>query len=253
MQLKLEEKENKKIVGFFPGILDEVRHNIRDLRGENANIVAPNEDEQKIIVANEEYAKRMEDILWLGEDALNILQNYKGTITDISSILYILKGFTIYALNRYNELDRAKKEVSGEQFYYRDDEKKVSIRMNTEIKDDDKVEDLSYTYNKRYSREALLAEIGRVATNSQKAMNWVVQMINSKRVDALPKRENEKFRNLAMSADLINRSYKMMNTLLETIEDKEQYKICQNLFINYNSFLERVYMECWAFKVNNNL
>lgn len=60
---KLEEKENKTIVDLFSCILDEVRNNIRDIRGVNASIIAPNEDEQKVITANEKHAKSMEDIL----------------------------------------------------------------------------------------------------------------------------------------------------------------------------------------------
>ena len=108
MKLKLEEKDNKTIVGLFPGILDEVRNNIRDIRGVNASIIAPNEDEQKVIAANEKYAKLMEDVLWFGEDALNILQNCRGEITDASAILYVIKGFTIYVNNRFKELDRVR-------------------------------------------------------------------------------------------------------------------------------------------------
>ena len=100
MKLKLEEKDNKTLVGIFPGILDEVRNNIRDVRGANANAIAPNEDEQKVITANENYAKSMEDILWFGEDALIILQHYRSEITDLSAMLYIIKGFSIYRLQQ---------------------------------------------------------------------------------------------------------------------------------------------------------
>ena len=72
MNFRLEEKDNKTLVGIFPGILDEVRNNIRDVRGFNANAIAPNEDEQKVITANEKYAKSMEDILWFGEKLLTL-------------------------------------------------------------------------------------------------------------------------------------------------------------------------------------
>ena len=118
MKLKIKKKDNKTIVGIFPGILDEVRNNIRDVRGVNANAIAPNEDEQKVITANEKYAKSMEDILWFGEDALIILQHYRGEITDLSAMLYIIKGFSIYANNRFKELERARKKFAKEQFYY---------------------------------------------------------------------------------------------------------------------------------------
>lgn len=78
MSFKLEEEENKTIVGIFPGILDEVSSNIRDVRGANADVIAPNEDERKIIAANEKYAKSMEDILWFGKYALFILHPLAG-------------------------------------------------------------------------------------------------------------------------------------------------------------------------------
>ena len=116
MKLKLKEKDNKTLVGIFPGILDEVRNNIRDVRGVNANAIAPNENEQKVITANEKYAKSMEDILWFGEDALTILQNSRSEITDASAILYVIKGFTIYANSRFKELDRVRKKLLENNF-----------------------------------------------------------------------------------------------------------------------------------------
>lgn len=255
MKLKLEEKDNKTIVGIFPGILDEIRNNIRDVMGANAGTIAPNEDEQKVITANEKYAKSMEDILWFGEDALIILQHYRGEITDLSAMLYIIKGFSIYANNRFKELDRTRKRVTGEQFYYYDDDgRTVLMGLNTEPKDDDeKMEDLSYTYNRFYDQKKLNADIGRVAKNSSNAMDWVLQMIETKGYIKLPEQERERFLDLVLNAKFINKSTKMMNSLRKKSLSKEQYKICQSLFVNYNSFLERVYMECWAFKVNNNL
>ena len=255
MKLKLEEKDNKTLVGIFPGILDEVRNNIRDVRGANANAIAPNKDEQKVITANEKYARSMEDILWFGEDALIILQHYRGEITDLSAMLYIIKGFSIYANNRFKELDRTRKRVAGEQFYYYDDDgRTVLMGLNTEPKDDDeKMEDLSYTYNRFYGQKSLDADVGRATMNSSSAIDWVIEMIKTKRIDKLPKQEREKFLDLVVNVKFINKSTKMMNSLRKKSLSKEQYKICQSLFVNYNSFLERVYMECWAFKVNNNL
>ena len=254
MKLKLEEKDNKTIVGLFPGILDEVRNNIRDIRGVNAGIIAPNEDEQKVIIANEKYAKLMEDVLWFGEDALAILQNSRGEITDASAILYVIKGFTIYANNRFKELDRVRKKIAGEQFYYYDDDgQTVIMGLNTKTDDDDKIEDLSYTYNRLYSQKDLNADIGKTTANNNKATNWILQMIKEKRVEKLSDRNREKFLDLVANADLINRGFDMMNSLRKKSLNKEQYKICQCLFINFNSFLERTYMDCWAFKVDNNL
>lgn len=252
---KLEKKENKKIVGFFPGIIDEARNNIRSVRGDNAGMIAPNKDEQKVIAANEKYAKSMEDILWFGEDALIILQHYRGEITDLSAMLYVIKGFSIYANNRFNELDRIRKRAAGEQFYYYDDDgQTILMGLNTESRDDDeKMEDLSYTYNRFYDQKSLDADIGRVTMNSSGAIDWVIEMIKTKKIDKLPKQEREKFLDLVVNVKFINKSTKMMNSLRRKSLSKEQYKICQSLFVNYNSFLERVYMECWAFKINNNL
>ena len=254
MKLKLEEKDNKTIVGLFPGILDEVRNNIRDIRGVNAGIIAPNEDEQKVIAANEKYAKLMEDVLWFGEDALNILQNCRGEITDASAILYVIKGFTIYVNNRFKELDRVRKRIAGEQFYYYDDDgQTVIIGLNTEANSDDKIEDLSYTYNRLYSQKDLNADIRKTTANNNKATNWILQMIKEKKIEKLPDQNRDRFLDLVANADLINRSFDMMNSLRKKTLNKEQYKICQSLFINFNSFLERTYMDCWAFKVDNNL
>lgn len=254
MKLRLEEKDNKTIVGLFPGILDEVRNNIRDIRGINANIIAPNEDEQKVIAANEKYVKLMEDVLWFGEDALTILQNCRSEITDTSAILYVIKGFTIYINNRFKELDRVRKGIAREQFYYYDDDgQTVIMGLKTEANNDDKIEDLSYTYNKLYSQKDLNADIRKTTANNNKATNWILRMIKEKRIEKLPDRSREKFLDLVANADLINRGFDMMNSLLKTSLDKEQYKICQSLFINFNSFLERTYMDCWVFKVDNNL
>ena len=78
-------------------------------------------------------------------------------------------------------------------------------------------------------------------------------MIKEKRIEKLPDQNRDRFLDLVANADLINRSFDMMNSLRKKTLNKEQYKICQSLFINFNSFLERTYMDCWAFKVNNNL
>ncbi len=254
MKLKLEEKNNKIIVGLFPGVLDEVRNNIRDIRGENASIIAPNEDEQKVIAANEKYAKLVEDVLWFGEDALNILQNCRSEITDASAILYVIKGFTIYVNNRFNELDRVRKEIAGEQFYYyNDDGQAAIIGLNTKTDNDDEIEDLSYTYNSLYSHKDLNADIAKTTVNNNKATNWILQMLKEERTKKLSEQNRDRFLDLVANADLINRSFDMINPLLKTSLDKEQYKICQSLFMNFNSFIERAYMDCWAFRVNNNL
>ena len=254
MKLKLEEKENKTIVGIFPGILDEVRHNIRDVMGENANVIAPNEDERKIIVANEKYAKTMSDILWFGEDALTILQNYKNEITDASAILYVIKGFAIYVSNRLKELDRIKKRIAGEQFYYYDDDgRTVLMGLNTEAKDDDeKIEDLSYMYNRLYSQKDLAKDTKKAVSCYDEIVEWVSEMMKANKKD-LPKREQDNYFNIVLNARFINDANSTINSLLKLSPNQEEFKICQSLFINYNSFVERVYMECWAFKVNNNL
>ena len=79
------------------------------------------------------------------------------------------------------------------------------------------------------------------------------EVLKEKRIEKLPNQNRDRFLDLVANADLINRSFDMMNSLRKTSLDKEQYKICQSLFINFNSFLERTYMDCWAFKVDNNL
>ena len=65
MKLKLNEKDNKKMIGLFPGMLDEIKDNIRDLSGANANALAPNKNEQKVILANKKYIASMKGILQL--------------------------------------------------------------------------------------------------------------------------------------------------------------------------------------------
>lgn len=85
MNFGLEEKGNKKIVGIFPGVIEEVKNNIRDISGANASVIAPNEDEQKAINANKKYIKCMKNVLGFGEEALNILQNCNCDITDASA------------------------------------------------------------------------------------------------------------------------------------------------------------------------
>jgi hypothetical protein len=170
-------------------------------------------------------------------------------------MLYIIKGFSIYANNRFKELDRTRKRVTGEQFYYYDDDgRTVLMGLNTGTKNNnEKIEDLSYTYNRFYDQKKLNADIGRVAKNSSNAMDWVLQTIETKGYIKLPEQERERFFDLVLNVKFINKSTKMMNSLRKKSLSKEQYKICQSLFTNYNSFLERMYMECWAFKVNNNL
>lgn len=58
---------------------------------------------------------------------------------------------------------------------------------------------------------------------------------------------------IILNTKLTNKANSMINSLLKLSSDEEELKICQNLLINYNSFVKRTYMECWAFKVDNNL
>lgn len=64
MNLKLEEKENKKIVGIFPGVIEEVKNNIRDL-------ATMQHITKKIELVLEEYAKLTDKGRRMTEDSYN--------------------------------------------------------------------------------------------------------------------------------------------------------------------------------------
>ena len=253
MSFKLEEKENKTITGLFPGIIEEVKNNIINVSGANADMIAPNEDEQKVILANKKYIKAMADILWFGEEVLSILQNCKGDITDASAIIFLVKGFSIYANNRCNELERSRKTITGEQFYYHDNNGQMILKGLNNKDTGETIEDLSYNYNKLYSRRHLRQDTNEAISYNDKATDWILKAMKDKRIDALPSRERDKFFDLVLNARLINNSPNTINSLLKLSPNEEEFKICQSLLMNYNSFVKRAYMECWAFKVNNNL
>ena len=255
MKIRLEEKNNKMIVGVYPGVLDEIKNNVRELKNLNESVVAPSKKEQKIIPANKKYIKAIEQILPFSEKALEIMQNYHTDVTDNNAMLFIFKGVISYTNNRFNELERTRKSVNGEKFFFHDDNKRVML-AGLEGREDDKekTEDLSYVFSNLYrDQEALLADTSEAVKKSDDALKWLTACIKSSEHEKFDIKTKQRFDDLVANGSFVYNTGDIMNKVRKSMKTEEDFKICQGLFANYNTFLKRLYTDCWAFKVDNNL
>lgn len=260
MKTNLKDEHSRQAVALLPAVLEEIRDNIRTLKNANESTVSPNTEEKKLIAANERYIETMSQILPFGEMIIRTMQRYGTEITDRSPILSVIDGFYFYASNRMNQKERVRKHFAREKFYYRDGSGKV-VMSSLSDDGDSAAMDLSYANSNLYKDMRELQAHALAATkNSDSAKEWLIALAKTPEYKKLPNEEKIKIIDLVHNAQFTNEAPNIMNALnndlaerLEKSNDIEEFQICQCLFAHYNKFLQRLYSDCWAAKIEYNL
>ena len=251
MKISLGDESNKKIVGIFPCVIEEIKNNIRELTNQNESTVAPDTEMKKIISANKKYINTMRQILPLCEQALLTMQEYHEAVIDSCPMIFVFKGVISYASNRFKELERVRKSIKGEKFFFYDG---GSTIVSDWAGRDDVAEDLSYIYSNLYPDfKSLDVDIREADKRFIDASNWLAAVAKSPEYGGLSESARRSLTDLAKNGIFANHCSEIMTEVTKSLKTKEDFKISQGLIGNYNVFLKRICADCWAFQVENNL